>query len=393
MSCHGLPIYSAIPIGRFGNGRLNSAQSGRIYPDVDGPRGLQPGIHHPLHHLVDPQGNTRSRALVVVQPLCPGGAIALLHAGICPPYRGDLAGQPAHHLLPRPDATRHPALLRGAAKLAGLHPLHAGLPADPLLERHLQRQDGPPGAAGLPELHDGGGGDCLAHLAARLSRPPAGRAGVHRGQHPALRLQPGAHGLPAQRRGAGADGSARGQRAALPLHADGQLSLHLRGVAALHPVPGAGPAPAGEPGSPDRPPEPARLHGSLRDDGKAGGAGGAGSRRLQQINDRHGHETGDRVLEAVGRYLAGQRDLVASRFGGEEFVLLLPERDPLAQQARCEQIRQGIETLGLKGVRVTASLGWAPSAREWHFDTLFSQADRALYQAKREGKNRICQGA
>ncbi len=114
---------------------------------------------------------------------------------------------------------------------------------------------------------------------------------------------------------------------------------------------------------------------------------------FKQINDRHGHETGDRVLEAVGRYLAGQRDLVASRFGGEEFVLLLPERDPLAQQARCEQIRQGIETLGLKGARVTASLGWAPSAREWHFDTLFSQADRALYQAKREGKNRICQGA
>lgn len=99
------------------------------------------------------------------------------------------------------------------------------------------------------------------------------------------------------------------------------------------------------------------------------------------------------MLEAVGRYLAGQRDLVASRFGGEEFVLLLPERDPLAQQARCEQIRQGIETLELKGVRVTASLGWVPSAREWHFDTLFSQADRALYQAKREGKNRICQGA
>ena len=114
---------------------------------------------------------------------------------------------------------------------------------------------------------------------------------------------------------------------------------------------------------------------------------------FKQINDRHGHETGDRVLEAVGRYLAGQRDLVASRFGGEEFVLLLPERDPLAQQARCEQIRQGIETLELKGVRVTASLGWVPSAREWHFDTLFSQADRALYQAKREGKNRICQGA
>ena len=97
--------------------------------------------------------------------LCALAAQSLFFMQAFSPYRGDLAGQPAHHLLPRPDATRHPALLRGAAKLAGIHPLHAGLSADPLLERHLQRQDGPPGAAGLPELHDGGGGNCLAHMA------------------------------------------------------------------------------------------------------------------------------------------------------------------------------------------------------------------------------------
>jgi len=111
---------------------------------------------------------------------------------------------------------------------------------------------------------------------------------------------------------------------------------------------------------------------------------------FKQINDRHGHEAGDRVLAAVGRYLAAQGDLVASRFGGEEFVLLLPEGDALAQQARCEQIRQAIATLPLAGIQVTASLGLVPGAREWHFDTLFSQADRALYRAKRSGKNRVC---
>ena len=111
---------------------------------------------------------------------------------------------------------------------------------------------------------------------------------------------------------------------------------------------------------------------------------------FKQINDRHGHEVGDRVLAAVGAYLAGQGDLVASRFGGEEFVLLLPEGDALAQQARCEQIRQGIATLPLDGIQVTASLGLVPYARGWHLDTLFGQADRALYQAKRSGKNRVC---
>ncbi|WP_111910097.1 GGDEF domain-containing protein [Aeromonas media] len=114
---------------------------------------------------------------------------------------------------------------------------------------------------------------------------------------------------------------------------------------------------------------------------------------FKQINDRHCHEAGDRVLAAVGTYLAGQRDLVASRFGGEEFVLLLPQVEATAQQARCEQIRQGVATLALDGIGVTASLGLAPCTQGWHFDTLFSQADRALYQAKRSGKNRVCQNA
>jgi diguanylate cyclase len=114
---------------------------------------------------------------------------------------------------------------------------------------------------------------------------------------------------------------------------------------------------------------------------------------FKQINDRHGHEAGDRALAAVGRYLASQPGLIASRFGGEEFVLLLAERDPAAQQARCEQILQGIAALPLDGMKITASIGLVPCLNDWHFDSLFSLADRALYQAKRTGKNRVCQSA
>lgn len=114
---------------------------------------------------------------------------------------------------------------------------------------------------------------------------------------------------------------------------------------------------------------------------------------FKQINDRHGHEAGDRALAAVGRYLASQPGLIASRFGGEEFVLLLAERDPAAQQTRCEQILQDIAALPLDGMKITASIGLVPCLNDWHFDSLFSLADRALYQAKRTGKNRVCQSA
>ncbi|MNE51939.1 hypothetical protein D3C77_531960 [compost metagenome] len=215
---------------------------------------------------------------MVVQPLCPGGPVAVLPAGVRAAHGGDLAGQPAHHPLHRPDATGAATLLRRVAELAGIRTLYADLPAVPLLERAVQRPYGPQGVAGLPELHGAGGRGGGAHLASWLSGLPAGGAGVYRGQHSALWLQPGAHGLPAQRRGAGADGQARGQCTALSLHVDGQLPLHLRGVAALYPVPGTGPASAGQPGSPDGPAQPAWLYGALCDCTQTGGAGGAGSR-------------------------------------------------------------------------------------------------------------------
>ncbi len=69
---------------------------------------------------------------------------------------------------------------------------------------------------------------------------------------------------------------------------------------------------------------------------------------------------------------------MASRFGGEEFVLLLPQEDETAQQQRCEQIIRSLAAQDMHGIGITVSMGLVRCQHSWHFDTLFSQADRAL---------------
>ena len=113
---------------------------------------------------------------------------------------------------------------------------------------------------------------------------------------------------------------------------------------------------------------------------------------FKAINDRHGHATGDAVLQAVVRLVRQRKresDLLF-RIGGEEFVLLLP-RTRLEDAARvAEQLRQLIEQHELvPGVRVTVSMGLsaqqvASGAQEW-----LAAADAALYEAKRSGRNRV----
>lgn len=112
---------------------------------------------------------------------------------------------------------------------------------------------------------------------------------------------------------------------------------------------------------------------------------------FKRLNDQHGHLLGDAVLRAVaGAITEALRDTdVASRYGGEELIVLLPDCEMDAAMAKAEDIRLRIEALaGAHGVEVTASLGVAaiPSAAAT-VSELVKAADTALYEAKRAGRN------
>ncbi len=119
--------------------------------------------------------------------------------------------------------------------------------------------------------------------------------------------------------------------------------------------------------------------------------------RFKDYNDRHGHEAGDRLLQAVGRYLsqAVRADDVPCRYGGEEFTVVLHDAPLEIAVERAESIRQGIERLHLTMGRqvlapVTVSIGVASYPQHGkHFAGVLHSADMALLRAKREGRNRV----
>ncbi|MFN7197589.1 MAG: GGDEF domain-containing protein, partial [Hylemonella sp.] len=113
---------------------------------------------------------------------------------------------------------------------------------------------------------------------------------------------------------------------------------------------------------------------------------------FKRVNDQHGHQMGDRVLvDVVARVSSLLRlsDLLA-RFGGEEFVLLLPETTLQEALAVAERIRRKV-ALPQDGLpEVTVSIGVTTNrADEDDVDALLARADRALYRAKEQGRNRI----
>ena len=112
---------------------------------------------------------------------------------------------------------------------------------------------------------------------------------------------------------------------------------------------------------------------------------------FKQVNDRHGHATGNEVLRRAGQVLrtAARDSDVAARFGGEELVLLVrgDERSATAAAARFVQgLRE--QRFG-EGLRVTCSAGVAALAAGGDSASLFAAADGALYEAKRRGKDRV----
>jgi diguanylate cyclase (GGDEF)-like protein len=114
---------------------------------------------------------------------------------------------------------------------------------------------------------------------------------------------------------------------------------------------------------------------------------------FKRVNDEHGHGVGDQVLADIGQLLNSQTrstDVVA-RFGGEEFVILLPHTSLAqatlkAEQFRCALAARNIEALGRP---VTASFGAAELAGAEDRDSFIARLDAALYRAKGEGRDRV----
>ena len=115
---------------------------------------------------------------------------------------------------------------------------------------------------------------------------------------------------------------------------------------------------------------------------------------FKQINDRHGHLRGDQVLRDAARRIAGQlgpKD-AAGRYGGEEFIVVLDDRDGRAAErllALHERIRGECFLIGETPERVTVSIGLAWLRPNDGWESLVGRADKALYAAKRAGRDRI----
>src|SRR6185295_13782874 len=118
---------------------------------------------------------------------------------------------------------------------------------------------------------------------------------------------------------------------------------------------------------------------------------------FKQFNDSHGHEAGDALLRALGDYLVThvRAEDIACRYGGEEFVVILPEASPEMSRVRAQELWKGVQGLHvnlhgelLRGV--TASLGVAAfPAQGTTVAELLRAADAAMYAAKRQGRDRV----
>lgn len=119
--------------------------------------------------------------------------------------------------------------------------------------------------------------------------------------------------------------------------------------------------------------------------------------RFKRINDDHGHMVGDRALEVLAMELKRQARAgdVVSRFGGEEFVLLMPNTSQASAKTMAERLRSAAEDLKVKHddktLRFTVSIGISTggNTKDSTQEILLASADKALYAAKEGGRNRV----
>lgn len=119
---------------------------------------------------------------------------------------------------------------------------------------------------------------------------------------------------------------------------------------------------------------------------------------FKSINDNFGHECGDTALASVAGWIKDSlrgSDTVF-RYGGEEFVILLPDTKLREANIIAERVRSGIEAhtlaYGMDVLNITASLGVSSLQANETLDSFINRADSAMYKAKKAGRNQICQG-
>jgi len=118
---------------------------------------------------------------------------------------------------------------------------------------------------------------------------------------------------------------------------------------------------------------------------------------FKKFNDSYGHQTGDEVLKRVAsvmQYQLRPNDMVC-RYGGEEFIVILPSSSMAAAKRVAERLREGIEAESMTYNNlplspVTISIGIAQWDEGQQIDELIADADAALYQAKAQGRNQYC---
>ncbi|MGH1462547.1 MAG: diguanylate cyclase [Neptuniibacter sp.] len=118
---------------------------------------------------------------------------------------------------------------------------------------------------------------------------------------------------------------------------------------------------------------------------------------FKSINDTFGHDTGDTILIATAECLTDhiRANDVLCRYGGEEFLIILPETDKKTALKIAERHRKALSELSVpltikKSLHITASFGVSEMAVDESERTLMKHADIALYKAKHQGKNRVC---
>ncbi len=117
---------------------------------------------------------------------------------------------------------------------------------------------------------------------------------------------------------------------------------------------------------------------------------------FKKINDTYGHDAGDMVLIKIAELVANQARAsdVTCRFGGEEFVVILPDTENKLALSIAERIRKNIENLNIHYedaiVSLTSSFGVSTHCGKIDMDYLLKDADKALYSAKASGRNKVC---